>query len=256
VDRDRATLLFASEHKLVLATQVAVLLGVTEQSAARRLRALCDGGLAIDDRPYAGHPPCYQLTRSGLRAVGSRLGAPKRVDRAHYRHDVGVGWLWLAARAGVWGPLVAVVSERTMRSRDGTAQQVPAATAPQRHGVRLGGYGPGGRERLHYPDLLLVDRARHRIAVELELSAKDRPRREKILAGYAADARIDAILYLVDRPAVGAAIRASARRVGISDLVHVQPLRWGRDAPPAASERTPTRARRPTGTRAAAEPSR
>lgn len=243
-ERDRATLEFAAEHKLVLAAHVGTLLGVSEQTAARRLGALRDAGLAVEDRPYPGHPSCYQVTVSGLRAIGTRLGAPRAIDRAHYRHDVGVGWLWLAARAGVWGELAAVVSERTMRSRDGAAHHLPAATAPERFGVRLGGYGPRGRERLHYPDLLLVDRHGHRIAVELELSAKERPRREKILAGYAADARIDAILYLVDRPAVGAAISASARRFGISDLVHVQPVQWGNDAPPAASDRATTRAHR------------
>ncbi len=256
MDRDRATLVFAAEHKLVLAAQVGVLLGVSEQSAARRLRALGKARLVLEDRPYAGHPACYQVARAGLRAIGSRLGAPKPLDRAHYRHDVGVGWLWLAARAGVWGELAALVSERTMRSQDGVAQHRPVATASGRRGVRLGGYGPSGRERLHYPDLLLVDRDGRRIAVELELSAKDRPRREKILAGYAADARIDAVLYLVDRPAVGAAITASARRVGISDLVHVQPVQWGKDAPPAGRGRTAPRAHLRAPARAATEASR
>jgi hypothetical protein len=108
-----------------------------------------------------------------------------------------------------------------------------------------------GRERTGYPDLLLIDRDGHRIAVELELSAKDRPRREKILAGYAADARIDAILYLVDRPAIGAAISASARRYGMSDLVHVQAVRWGKDAPPVMGDRAATRAAGRAPTRAA-----
>ncbi|HWE32318.1 MAG TPA: hypothetical protein VG410_02470 [Solirubrobacteraceae bacterium] len=255
-ERDRAVLEFAAEHKLVLAAQVAVLLGVSEDAAARRMRGLRDHRLLFRDRPYERHPPCYQATERGLRAIGNPLRAPRSIDRQHYRHDVGVGWLWLAARAGVWGELAVVVSERTMRSRDGTAQQLPIATAPERFGVRLGGYGPGGRERLHYADLLLVDSAGHRIALELELSAKDRPRREKILAGYAADARIDAVLYLVDRPAVGAAVRESARRMQISDLVHVQPVRWGRDAPPAASRGAAIRSHRRTPARAAAQEGR
>ncbi len=255
-DRDRTALEFAAEHKLVLAAQVAVLLANSEEAAARRLRGLGAERLLIRDRPYEGRPPCYQATGRGLRVVGSPLSAPKPVDRQHYRHDVGVGWLWLAARAGVWGELAEVVSERTMRSRDGAAQHLPSTTAPERFGVRLGGYGPNGRPRLHYPDLLLVDRAGQRIAVELELSAKDRPRREKILAGYAADARIDGILYLADRPAVAAAIRASARRVGISDLVYVQPVRWGKGAPPATSDRAAIRSRQRPPARAAAEAGR
>jgi hypothetical protein len=190
------------------------LLGSSEDAAARRLRNLRDDGLLREDRLYDGYPPCYQVTRAGLGATGSERRAPRAIDRAHYRHDVGVGWLYLAARAGAFG-------------------------------VRLGGTGPGGRERLHYPDLLLVDRNGRRIAVELELSAKDRRRREKILAGYAIDSRIDAVVYLVDRPAVGDAVRTSARQLGMSDLVHVQPVRWGKDAPPLGRAPAVSRTRGP-----------
>ena len=97
---------------------------------------------------------------------------------------------------------------------------------PKTFGVRLGGYGPGGRPRLHYPDLLLVTPDGRRVAVELELSSKGRTRREKILRGYAADRDIDAVVYLVDNPAVGRAIRTSAARVGSSGRIQVQPVRW------------------------------
>ena len=88
--------------------------------------------------------------------------------------------------------------------------------------MRLGGVGPGGRERLHYPDLLLIDPGGRRIAIELELSSKGRGRREKILAGYAADARVDVVLYLVRDGRIGRSIQKSARRLGIGPLVHVQ----------------------------------
>ena len=42
-----------------------------------------------------------RLTRSPRRAAGDRqpLPAPREVDLAGYRHDVGLAWLWLAARA-------------------------------------------------------------------------------------------------------------------------------------------------------------
>jgi hypothetical protein len=235
-DRDRVVLAFAAEHKLVLATQVGALLGTSLAATARRLRALRAEGLLDADRPFAEQPACHQVTRAGLDLIESALPAPRAVDRAHYRHDVGAGWLWLAARAGVWGELSDVVSERAMRSRDGRAP------GGERYGVRLGGLGPGGRDRFHYPDLLLVDPQGHRIAVELELSGKDRRRLEGILSGYAADPRVDAVLYLVDRPSVGRKIQASARALGISDLVHVQRAQWGRNAPAAGTARV--RARR------------
>jgi hypothetical protein len=206
------------------------LCGISVDAAARRLRRLQVGGLLDRDRPFTEQPPCFQITRAGLGTLESRLRPPRAVDRAHYRHDVGVGWLWLAARAGVWGESSEIVSERRMRSADGSRDAHDPISGEPRFGIRLGGTGAGGRERLHYPDLLLVDGAGNRIAVELELSAKGRTRRETILAGYAADARIDAILYLVDRPAVGASVAGTARRLGIADLVHIQPVRWGQSA--------------------------
>jgi hypothetical protein len=242
--RDRLLLAFAAEHKLVLASQAQALLATSTAAAAQRLRALRADGLLVSDRPFDEQPKCYQVTRRGLGVIESRLPAPRSVDRAGYRHDVGVGWLWLAAHAGVWGEMREVVSERSMRSRDGKS---PGA---ERFGVRLGGLGPGGRERFHYPDLLLVDPNGYRIAVELELSSKDRRRVEGILAGYAADPRIAAVLYLADRPSVGRAIEGSARALGIADLVHVQRARWGRDAPPAAAARARDQARRQVRSRA------
>jgi hypothetical protein len=218
-DRDRELLAFAAEQRLVLAPHVAALLGVSERVARGRLAALASAGLLRrpDRRPYrvtAG----FQIARAGLEAIGSPYHAPSTRVAAP-DHDIAVSWLWLAARGGTFGRLREVVSERRLRSHDAR----PEGTDPPL-GVRLGGYGPRGAERLHYPDLLLVDAAGRRIAVELELSRKGIQRRETILAGYAADRRIDAVLYLVDDRAIGRAIAASARRLGISDRIHVQPV--------------------------------
>ena len=130
------------------------------------------------------------------------------------------------ARSGTFGPLREVRSERRLRSRDAhLAHESGAAPGAQPLGVRLGGTGPHGRPRLHYPDLLLVSPAGHRIAVELELSSKGRVRRQRILAGYGSDARVDAVLYLVKDGQIARSIQASARRLGISSLVHVQRAR-------------------------------
>ncbi|HEY1524588.1 MAG TPA: hypothetical protein VGF70_16385 [Solirubrobacteraceae bacterium] len=218
--RDRLLLEMVAEHRLILPAHASALLKVSLSTAGSRLRALAGAGYLAPRRIFAGQPTNYQITRKGLAAIGSPLPAPQLDIRAH-AHDVGLAWLWLAARDGTFGPLSTVVSERTMRSLDARPDNQPA-TAPGPLGVRLGGTGPGGRERLHYPDLLLVTPEGHRIAVELELSAKGAARREKILAGYGADARIDAVLYLVDRPALAAAIQSSARRLGISHHIHVQ----------------------------------
>ncbi len=216
-DPDRELLRFAAEHRFVIAAQVAALLGVSVAAADARLRRLGTSGHLRRHKELHRGPTWHQITAAGLRAAGSDLPAPRGFDLATHRHDAGLGWLALAARAGRFGPLEQVISERRMRSHDGRAED-----RAQRYGVRLGGDGPNGRDRLHYPDLVLVTRSGHRVALELELSTKEVARREGILAGYAADRRIDAVVYLVERASVGRAIERSAARMGIGHLVRVQ----------------------------------
>jgi DNA-binding CsgD family transcriptional regulator len=232
-DTDRAVLRFAAEHRFVIAAQVAALLGVSAAAAEARLRRLGTGGQVRRHKELHRGPTWHQITAAGLRAAGSDLPAPRGFDLATHRHDAGLGWLVLAARAGRFGPLEQVISERRMRSHDGRAEE-----RSQRYGVYLGGVGEAGRDRVHYPDLVLVTRSGHRVAFELELSTKEVARRERILAGYAADRRIDAVVYLVERPSVGRAIERSVARMGISHLVRVQRVSMG----PAVAA-APSRAR-------------
>lgn len=234
-DRDQALLSFIAPHRLVLTSHVRVLLSISEDAARARLRMLRAAGLLAGERFFHRQPPCWWITRKGLALIGSPLPTP-RIELSSYRHDVGLGWVWLAAERGAFGPLRNVVCERTMRSRDGArAQASPAGPdAAEPSGVRLGGVGQAGRERLHYPDLLLITPDGGRIGVELELTTKERTRRERILSGYGADPRFDAVLYLVDRPAVARAVEGSAERLGISPMVQVQRVGWdsGRGARP------------------------
>ena len=251
-ERDRALLSFLAEHRIALASHVQVLLGVSAEAARARLSALRGGGLLASERFFYDQPRCFWITRKGLAVIDSQL-PPPRIDLRSYRHDVGLGWVWLAARRGAFGPLHEVVSERTMRSRDGARAlgSADAGGADEPCGVRLGGIGPAGRERLHYPDLLLVTSGQRRIGVELELTTKDTRRRERILAGYGADSRIDAVLYLVDRSAVARPIEASAARLRIGRMVHVQRVQWGSrkaDSGPA-STRSRSRASQTAGNR-------
>ncbi|HWE09902.1 MAG TPA: hypothetical protein VG325_11135 [Solirubrobacteraceae bacterium] len=248
-DRDRRLLAFAAEHRFVLAAQVAVLLAVTEAAADARLRTLGSAGYLRRERKLHRQPACDRITPAGLRAIGSQLPAPRPPDLAAYRHDEGLGWLMLAAWHERFGPVQSVISERRMRSEDGRRQLDDSAGLrageavgeTARHGVRLGGTGPGGRDRLHYPDMVLVTESGHRVAFELELTTKAPERRERILAGYAADPRVDAVVYLVDRPAAGRAIERSAARVGISHLVRVQRVTLGGGASPGSAGRTAER---------------
>jgi hypothetical protein len=219
-DADLMALAFIAEHPLVLPAHVAALLGTSVATAAKRLGKLGDAGFLRHDGVFRGEPDWHQITRRGASAVASGLAPPRAPDLSHYQHDVGVAWLWLAARAGTFGPLDAVIGERRMRAHDAALER---GTEPL--GVRLGGVGPRGKECLHHPDLLLRTADGRRIALELELSPKSRTRLEKILAGYGADPRFDGVVYLVERPAIARSIEAAARRVGVSDLVRVQRVR-------------------------------
>ncbi len=237
-DRDLRVLSFLAQHRLALDTHLQGILGASADATRARLRALARGGFLSYRRVFDGEPAACQIRRAGLAAIGSRL-PPPRLNLACYEHDVGAAWLWLAARSGSFGPMREVIAERVLRSHDRSPDH-----DGERYGVRLGGVGPGGQERLHYPDLLLVTPHRRRIAIELELTSKGRTRREGILAGYGADSRIDAVLYLVEKGSLRRAIESSAARLGVSDRVQVQYFRWA-DRQPGGERGVAARPARP-----------
>ena len=142
------------------------------------------------ERRYVAEPFAYAVTPSGLGAAGSDLSLPRKLDPATYAHDVGVAWLAAAAHRGVFGELSEIVCERRMRSED--ARRGRRRPAP--HGVRCAGVGGRG---VHYPDLAVVTATGRRVAFELELHVKGAARRERILAAYACDPGLDAVVYLV-----------------------------------------------------------
>jgi hypothetical protein len=223
-EADQEVLQFLAEHRTSTGLHVAHLLGVSPETADRRLRLLSGRGYAVRDPIFEGHPPAVWITRAGLNAIESRLPTP-RLDLRGYRHDLALGWLWLAARDGAFGPLDAIHSEREMRSRDRRADRAgPEAAGEPRFGVGLGGVGPRGGPLRHYPDLLLHTDRGHTIALELELTPKSTRRLDGIMRGFAGDARIDKVAYLVPDARLGEKVASAARRAGIRDLVSVQRL--------------------------------
>jgi hypothetical protein len=236
---DLELLRFLAEHRLVLPEHAAVLLDRSPKTASARLARLAAGGYVRSERRFVGRPPMHLIAPAGLRAVGSTIEAP-RLDERAYQHDVGVAWLWLAARAGTFGPLEEIIGERRMRSQDGARDS--GLDSPEPLGIRLGGVGPRGQERLHYPDLLLRTADGRRVALELELSSKGRTRLETILVGYGADPRIDGVVYLVDKASVARSVGAAARRLGVSARVHIQRVRFAGATSPAQRGRTVSRA--------------
>lgn len=233
---DHRLLRFIGEHRFVLPGHAAALLRTSDEAAGSRLQELAGAGYLIEEPVLAGQPVAYRGTRLGLDVIGSEL-RPLPISLTNYWHDVGAAWLWLAAGNGAFGPMRELVAERVMRSRDARGLDDP-------FGVRLGGLGRDGRERLHYPDLLTVDPAGRRLAIELEITAKGPADRERILAGYAADARIAKVLYVVYEPRVGRALSAAVSRLGISSLVAIQRVRGPAGRPSSTVRRARGIARR------------
>ncbi len=245
---DRALLGSLAEHRILIVPQVAALMGVSEDAARRRLSRLQAAKLAHYRRIFEGQPGACWISSRGLGAIESRL-PPPRVDLRGYRHDVGVGWLWLAARAGAFGEITDLAADRRMRAQDSAAVGGGGAV---RHGVGLGLFGPHGNPMHHYPDLLLTQRSGHRVAVELELTAKSRRRMARIMAAYASDTNVDAVLYVVPTRAIAQLVSDAAYRAGIADMVHVQRLASDgiSGAGPrlaTAAQRNPSRSRRRSG---------
>jgi hypothetical protein len=217
-DRDRAVLGPLAEHRILIAPQVAVLLGVNEETASRRLNRLKAHGLIRYRRIIDGGPGGASITEQGLRRLGNRGGVP--TDNAGaYRHDVGTGWLWLGARNGAFGALRSVTTERELRIADKAGRRTPEGSP---HGFGLGLLGPHGHPQRHYPDLLLHTDSGHQVAVELELTAKSRQRMSRIMTAYASDPRIDAVVYLVPTQHLATLVSDAARRAGISDLIDIR----------------------------------
>lgn len=222
---------FMAEHRLVLESQVAALLDCPRASVQRRLHTLAASRYVA--RWQVAEAPCCRIEARGLRAMGSAL-RPPRENLGAYRHDVGVAWLWLAAHRGQFGPVADVVGERRMRSHDMVGPEEP-------YSIRLGGYEVTGRPRRHYPDVILIDHHGRRLALELELTHKEKPRLEAILAGYGVDRRVDGVVYVVqenpDGQRIARSVWAAAQRLGIAERVHVTRM-TPRDAGDGQAERT------------------
>src|SRR5690349_4854549 len=84
---DRTLLVYAAEHRFVLAAQAALLLSVSDATAGARLRRLGRAGYLRRARELHRGPVWHQITGVGLRAIGSELPAPRGFDLATHRHD-------------------------------------------------------------------------------------------------------------------------------------------------------------------------
>ncbi|MGH2667736.1 MAG: hypothetical protein ACRDH5_01200 [bacterium] len=207
---DVEVLRFVGRHRFATAPQLARLTGRTEKKIYPRLLGLREHDLVEFCRPLIERG-VYLATRAGLVTAGLVLPVA-RVDVATFTHDRMVADLAVDfERSGA-----VVLSEREMRHHDESPDE-ERGEAP-RYSVVL---PSGGR---HYPDLTVASPSGRYHAVEVELTPKNRARRERILTGYARARHIETVTYHVTNPTVGELVRRSAAQLGITDLIEVRPL--------------------------------
>jgi hypothetical protein len=188
----------------------------TVSSARARLVAAQGDGLLARQRPLAGRPALYTLTRAGLRAAGLHGLQQCRVSPANALH------LMTCAAVAVGleqcYPSHRVIGERELRRQE-RARGAPLASA-HRDG------GAGCEPLLHRPDLVLWPDAAEEglpVAVEVELAVKAPRRLAAICRSWARCREVAGALYLATSSAERALLRAIAE-VDASARVLVVPL--------------------------------
>jgi hypothetical protein len=153
-------------------------------------------------------------TAEGLRCAGLDRLTPARLSLALVPHMIAS-----AALAAELEPQLAdetLLSDREHRAAENAAGQpiASAITGSQRDGWR----------GLHRPDFALVRRGGDEvIAVEVELSLKNRTRLERILRGYLRNQNVAVVRYHA-APPIADAVQRAARAVGADAILDLAPL--------------------------------
>jgi hypothetical protein len=212
---DVEVLRFVGRHRFATVPQVARWAGRSEKKIYPRMCGLRAHELVEFRRPLIERG-VYLATRAGLVAAGLNL-PPARVEIATFTHDRLVADLAVnLERDGS-----EVVTEREMRHTDESPDTLDHDGGRPRYAVTL---ASGGR---HYPDLMVALASGRFGAVEVELSPKNRARRERILGGYARARHIETVTYHVGSAQIGDLVARSAVTLGIGDLIEVRPFAVG-----------------------------
>lgn len=180
-------------------------------AAYRRLRALRDLGLILADKPYARHPEVLRVTREGARIadVGVR---PAPLVVSQLSHSIALVWLTeylLAENSGA-----ELMTERELRAErhrelaEGLRETEEGRTPDAL--LRIPTNGPGAQGILT-------------VAVELDLSRKDRRAMERMVREYDYE-RVDRIWWYVT-PARVERTRELVRELRAEDRIEVRAWR-------------------------------
>ena len=193
--RDRRMLHWINGHGFVTADQAARWMGVCDRIGRRRLLKLVDAGFLQRDRLGFNEPHCHWLTKTGWEVSGDELAPPKKVNRVTYYHDTALVDLSqnLLARLKVEADFV---PERRLKSEN-------RSKARWRQGRLV--------DEAHTPDGELHVAGKKPVAIELELTVKERRRLEGIISSYACTLDYEAVWYFVSDGEVKRAVERAIK---------------------------------------------
>jgi len=188
-EEDRRLLGWMGRHRFVTVAQLSRRFGRSGDMIRRRLRVLRGWGLAERVGPAIdGYDPAYRITAAGLALVESRLRTP-RVSPATWVHEAALVDLAICLEARG----LEVVTERELRAAE--YGKDPKTGQPRARWSLVFPTPTRDGDGRHYPDLVVPGEA---CAYEVELSRKELPRLERIVAAYrGARGRYRKVVYLV-----------------------------------------------------------
>jgi hypothetical protein len=213
-ERDMTIAEWIGRQGAVRAEHVMTGFSIGRTAAYRRLHELVDFGLVRRHRLLYNDSGLLTATAEGLRCAGLDRLAPARISLALVPHMIASAALAAEVEPRLVGQTL--LSDREHRAAENAAG-APIASA-------IVGRQTDGREGLHRPDFALIGHDdRGVVAVELELTLKNRTRLERILRGYLRNQNVSVVRYHAAEP-IADAVRRAARAVGAEAILELAPL--------------------------------
>jgi hypothetical protein len=213
-ERDMTITEWIGRQGAVRAEHVMTRFSIGRTVTYRLLHELAEFGLVRRHRLLYNDGGLLTATAEGLRCAGLDRLTPARLSLALVPHMIAS-----AALAAELEPQLAyetLLSDREHRAAENAAGQ-PIASA-------ITGSHENGHNGLHRPDFALVRRDGDEvIAVEVELTLKNRTRLERILRGYLRNQNVAVVRYHA-APPIADAVQRAARAVGADAILELAPL--------------------------------
>lgn len=212
--RDREIVKWIGRQGVVRAEHVMIRFSMGRAATYRRLHELVDYGLVRRHRLLYKDGGLLTATAEGLRWAELHRLSPARISLALVPHMIAS-----AALAAELEPQLVhatLLSDREHRAAENEAGR-PLASA-------ILATDRPDRARLHRPDFALVGADGERVvAIEVELTLKNKTRLERILRGYLRNRNLRTVRYYA-LPPIADAVRRAARAVGADRLLEIAPL--------------------------------